>query len=291
MSDPTAHFQNLLSLPPRMAENFESLTGHARPEWFACSDPPGRQLGSGGGTAYLLNQAWGETGEHASLSKWLRRSRKLIVHGSGSSRRLPSYAVEGKPLMPIPAFRWSRGQRLDQTLLDLQMPWYRRVLAHAPATTVALVASGDVLLRFDTDLPPFPSVDVLGLGMWVTPETAKDFGVFFTPRNKPQELAFFLQKPSASRIRELGAEYLYLVDTGMWLLSEKAMEVLLARCGWKIEEQGLDRKAQCRTSFMASSAWRWGNCPDWKIHSWPVCRVRSSRCRSQGFSTLGRAGS
>ena len=33
--------------------------------------------------------------------------------------------------MPIPVFRWSRGQRLDQSLLDLQLPDYQRVLAHA----------------------------------------------------------------------------------------------------------------------------------------------------------------
>ena len=39
--------------------------------------------------------------------------------GGGQSRRLPAYAPAGKLLMPIPVFRWSRGQRLDQTLLDL----------------------------------------------------------------------------------------------------------------------------------------------------------------------------
>lgn len=230
-------FQNLVSLPPNMAASFESLTGRKRPDWFACSDPPGRQLGSGGGTAHLLHRAWRDTSNGADFSTWLRESRKLIVHGSGSSRRLPAYAVEGKPLMPVPALRWSQGQKLDQTLLDLQLPWYHRVLGHAPASSSVLIASGDVLLRFGTDLPPFPAVDVLGLGMWVTPETAKDFGVFFTPRDKPHELAFFLQKPAPARIRELGADYLYLVDTGMWLLSERAVHVLLERCGWDAAAQ------------------------------------------------------
>lgn len=220
-----------------MAENFEELTGHRRPTWFACSDPPSRQLGSGGGTAHLLVEAWRGTSAHKNFQDWLHASRKLIVHGSGQSRRLPAYSVEGKPLMPIPVFRWSRGQRLDQTLLDLQLPAYQSVLAHAGPSSVALVTSGDVLLRFGLDLPSFPDVDVLGLGMWVTPETAAHFGVFFTPRQQPQRIAQFLQKPSPARIRELALDHLYLVDTGMWLLSERGVEVLLERSGWDAKQQ------------------------------------------------------
>jgi galactokinase/mevalonate kinase-like predicted kinase len=234
MSRSSALGQNLISLPPAMAQSFDELTGRRRPEWFAASDPPGTPLGSGGGTVHLLREAWRETGHGETFSEWLRAGRKLIVHGSGSSRRMPAYAAEGKPLMPVPVLRWSQGQRLDQTLLDLQMPSYQRVLDHAPSRTAVMVASGDVLLQFSTEMPVFPEVDVLGLGMWVTPEVAKDFGVFFTSRQNPLELAFFLQKPSAGRIRELGADYLYLIDTGMWLLSERAVNVLLEHSGWNV---------------------------------------------------------
>jgi galactokinase/mevalonate kinase-like predicted kinase len=138
--------------------------------------------------------------------------------------------------MPIPVFRWSRGQRLDQSLLDLQLPDYERVLAHAGPGTAALVTSGDVLLRFARELPPFPEVDVLGLGMWVAPEKAKHFGVFFSQRAHPTELAFFLQKPAAAKIRELAEDYLCLVDTGMWLLSERAVRVLMEHCGWETSQ-------------------------------------------------------
>jgi fucokinase / fucose-1-phosphate guanylyltransferase len=225
--------QYLLTLPPRMVAEFEALEGRQRPEWFAASDPPGQPLGSGGGTANLLAEAWRATAPAESFTDWLRRSRKLILHAGGLSRRLPAYAPVGKLLMPIPVFRWSRGQRLDQSLLDLQLPDYQRVLAHAGPRTVALITSGDVLLRFARELPPFPEVDVLGLGMRVAPEKAKDFGVFFSPRGHPTELAFFLQKPAASRIRELAEDHLCLVDTGMWLLSERAVRVLMERCGWE----------------------------------------------------------
>jgi galactokinase/mevalonate kinase-like predicted kinase len=77
-----------------------------------------------------------------------------------------------------------------------------------------------------------PDVDVLGLGMWVTPERASRHGVFFTSRAQPAELAFFLQKPSPARLRELAADHLCLVDTGLWLLSARAVAVLMRRCGW-----------------------------------------------------------
>ena len=225
--------QVLLTLPPRMALEFEALEGRPRPAWFATSDPPGSNLGSGAGTANLLADAWRGTAPDESFPAWLRSSRKLIIHGGGQSRRLPAYAATGKLLLPVPVIRWSRGQRLDQTLLELQLPEYERALAHASPASVAMVASGDVLLRLGRDLPPFPEVDVLGLGMWVMPQTAKDFGVFFSPRERPTELAFFLQKPAAERIRELATDYLALVDTGMWLLSERAVEVLMRRSGWR----------------------------------------------------------
>jgi galactokinase/mevalonate kinase-like predicted kinase len=224
--------QHLLTLPGAMARAFTSLEHRALPDWFAVADPPGANLGSGGATSQLLVSAWQAEAPSVPFARWLGARRRLLIHGGGQSRRLPAYAATGKPLMPIPVFRWAQGQRLDQTLLDLQLPDYRRILRHAPPTASVMVASGDVLLRFGKELPPFPAVDVLGLGMWVTPEKAKDFGVFFVPRSQPSVLGFFLQKPAPSRIRQLAGEYLYLVDTGMWLLSERAVRLLLRKSGW-----------------------------------------------------------
>jgi galactokinase/mevalonate kinase-like predicted kinase len=231
--------QFLLSLPSAMARDFAVLEKRQPPEWFATADPPGRKLGSGGGAAHLLVEAWRATGQppRQSFSDWLRSSRKLIIHCGGPGRRLPAYAPLGKLLMPVPVIRWVRGQRIDQTLLDIQVREYRRILDHASSPAPVLIASGEVLLRFGRELPVFPEVDVLGLGMWVTPEVAQHYGVFFCPRQQPNELAFFLQKPSAARLRELSADYLYLVDSGMWLLSERATQVLLRHCGWDSERE------------------------------------------------------
>ncbi len=251
--------QYLLTLPPRMAPEFEALEGRRRPEWFATSDPPSRPLGSGGGTANLLAEAWQATAPGDPFTGWLRQSRKLILHAGGLSRRLPAYAPSGKLLMPIPVFRWSCGQRLDQSLLDLQLADYQRVLAHAGPRTAALITSGDVLLRFARELPPFPEVDVLGLGMRVAAEQARDFGVFFSPRGQPDELAFFLQKPAAAKIRALAENYTCLVDTGMWLLSERAVRVLMERCGW--EGSGFEGGAARRYELYAEFGLALGKSP------------------------------
>ena len=237
MIEHTPAIQKLVSLPCRIVEHFSSLLNGVNPEWFTASDPPGKPLGSGGGTANLLFRAWQQAGSELSFGEWIARDRKLILHGGGQSRRLPAYAPISKLLIPVPVFRWSRGQRLDQTLMDLQLPEYERVLGHAAGDYPVMVTSGDVLLRFGKKLPEFPQVDVLGLGMWVNPELAKDFGVFFSHRTSPEEVQFFLQKPTVARIRQLNTEYLPFIDTGMWLLSPRAVDVLLQKCGWNAETQ------------------------------------------------------
>ena len=200
--------------------------------WFLASDPQGGSLGSGGGTAHLLVEAWKATGAGRSFAGWLRAGRKMMIHGGGQSRRLPAYAPVGKPFLPLPVIRGALGQRLDQTLLDIQRPVFDGVLQCAPDAYIAAVASGDVLLRFTPLAPPLPLADVLALGMPATPETAQRFGVFFFRRDTPRTLAFFLQKPTPDVIRGLAEEHLFLVDTGFWLFSERALLVLMERCGW-----------------------------------------------------------
>lgn len=205
--------------------------GHA-PEWISAHDPPGGKLGSGGGIAHLLRESWRKTAPSQRFESWLDESQKLLLMAGGQSRRLPAYAAPGKLLIPMPVLRWCIGQHLEQTLLDLQAPAYRSVLQAGSPHYRALVTSGDVLLRFNTDLGELPEADVLGFGMWVRPEVAGHFGVFFSPRENPSQWAFFRQKPSAEEILELADGHFYLVDTGMWLLSARAVDVLMRKCGW-----------------------------------------------------------
>lgn len=219
--------QVLLTVPPAMARLCQGGKGGS--DYFATTDPAGSRLGSGGATANLLLEAWSSTGAGKSFQGWLRESPKLVVHAGGQSRRLPAYAAEGKLFIPIPVFRWSQGQRMDQTLLDIQVPGYEKVLDQSGSHYRLMVASGDVILRFADELPELPKADILCLGMWIRPELARNFGVFFSRRETPDRLAFFLQKPTPATIREQTGEHIYLIDTGMWLFSERAVEVLMQR--------------------------------------------------------------
>jgi len=223
--------ERLISLPPAMSAYFPGTAEGAG--WFAACDPAGSKLGSGGGVAHLLVEAWRSNGGNESFEEWcVSPSLKLALMAGGQSRRLPAYAATGKILMPFPALRWADGQRLDQTLLDVQMPGFGHIATRVPSRSRVMVASGDVLLRFPPRLPAMPDADILGLGMWVDAHTASHFGVFFTPKSTPEELAFFLQKPNPKEITKLAADYLFLVDTGLWLLSAKAVSVLFKKCGW-----------------------------------------------------------
>ncbi len=227
----------LLSLPPNMQRQLAVCEPRIASSSFFTCDPPGNPLGSGGGTAHVLVEAWRSLGNDLSFEAWLSARRKVIIHGGGQSRRLPSYAGTGKLFIPVPAYRWSLGQRLDQNLLDLQYPFVESVVAKAGSQARVAIASGDVLLRTDEPLPTLPDADVVLMGLWARPEDAQHFGVMFCDRSDPLRLISFLQKPSPDRIRELAAENLFMIDVGLWLLSERAVMCLMAKCGWDAERE------------------------------------------------------
>ena len=146
--------KKLLSLPPNLVACFHQMTGLKRTEWFCSNDPVGQKLGSGGGSTWLLGQAFlSETGQqrpdNGNLSAqpgflgWLAGEKRLLLHAGGQSRRLPAYAPSGKVLTPIPVFRWERGQRLSQDLLSLQIPLYERIMKAAPDSLHTMIVSGD----------------------------------------------------------------------------------------------------------------------------------------------------
>ncbi len=220
----------LLTLPAASAAAFRPWSDAVQ-STFVTSDPPGRQLGSGGGTAHALVAAWRQSGV-ADFDTWLAVSRKLLVHGSGQSRRLPAYAAEGKPLLPLPLCAGTPGQAPDQRLLDVQFQSYQRLVWHAPASYRVVVTCGDVLLRNDAPLAAYPQADVLIVGIPSSPEEASHHGVLFGCEEAPERLRFFLQKPPPERIRALAATHACFLDTGVWLLSARAVQVLLQCCAW-----------------------------------------------------------
>ena len=219
--------KKLLSLPPNLVECFHDIMHADHKEWFCTSDPVGRKLGSGGGTAWLLDACRKEEGDKTGLADWLAKEKRILLHAGGQSRRLPGYAPSGKILTPIPVFRWARGQRLTQNLLSLQLPLYEEIMDKAPERLHTLIASGDVYIRATQPLQDIPDVDVVCYGLWVDPELAKNHGVFVSSRKEPEKLDFMLQKPSVEEMAGLMQDYLFLMDIGIWLLSDRAVELMV----------------------------------------------------------------
>jgi len=238
--------KKLLSLPPNLVRKtsdgktiFHEITGLSQDDYFCTCDPEGHRVGSGGGTVWLLWQAFlnvlPSSSEEGAFYNWLASEKRILLHAGGQSRRLPSYAPSGKILTPVPVFRWERGQRLSQDLLSLQLPLYEQIMEMAPECLHTMVVSGDVLIRVRGDqrqvsLPPVPNADVVCYGMWLDASIAKDHGVFLADRRTPHVLKQMLQKPSVERLQELQRQHYFLTDIGVWLLSDKAVEMLFRHC-------------------------------------------------------------
>jgi galactokinase/mevalonate kinase-like predicted kinase len=224
--------KKLLSLPPNLVEVFHEVTGLSRDEYFCTCDPVGHRLGSGGGTAWLLQEAYRsqESGVGSQeFEAWLAKEKRILIHAGGQSKRLPSYAVSGKVLMPLPVFRWERGQRLSQNLLSVQLPLYEKMMAMAPDNIHTMVVSGDVLIRATQPLQPIPEADIVCYGLWLDASVAKNHGVFVSSRQTPSVLKQMLQKPSIQTLTDLQRDHFYLTDIGVWLLSDKAVRLLMQR--------------------------------------------------------------
>ena len=225
--DTYINMKKLLSLPPNLVNSFHKIAKVNVDEWFCTSDPVGARLGSGGGTTWLIEACRQNEAPQIPVKEWLAKEKRILLHAGGQSRRLPGYAPSGKILTPIPVFRWARGQKLSQNLLSLQLPLYEEIMYKAPDSLHTLIASGDVYIRNSEPLQDIPEVDVVCYGLWVDPALATNHGVFVSDRQTPDKLDFMLQKPSLDDLGKLAQTHLFLMDIGVWLLSDRAMELLM----------------------------------------------------------------
>lgn len=228
--------KKLLSLPPNLVHTdeagqmvFHRITGLSAKEYYCTCDPEGHRIGSGGGTTWLLEQAYRDEAGQASFDEWLSNEKRILIHAGGQSRRLPAYAPSGKILTPVPVLRWERGQRLSQDLLSLQLPLYEQLMEMAPEGIHTMIVSGDVLVRTSQPLGAIPNADVVCYGLWLDAAVAKNHGVFVSDRRTPQVLKQMLQKPSVEQLHGLQKQHYYLTDIGVWLLSDRAVKLLKKR--------------------------------------------------------------
>jgi fucokinase len=187
-------------------------------------DPQGQRIGSGGSTIYSLLKVLNRETETSRLAKFsaarieeiLNRLRILIIHAGGDSRRLPAYGPCGKIFIPIPG---RSDSSLGNTIFDRQFPIYRELPPTLSGKGQVVVTTGDVLLFFHPEDVKFRGKGVTGLGCAISPEQAKNHGVFSADRNG--EVQHFLQKPSIPEQKKRGA-----IDTqGQALLDIGVMEI------------------------------------------------------------------
>ena len=219
----------LLSLPENAASSFELNQNKKGSDWFSTSDPKDKRVGSGGGSVWLLEEAHRSEQSTLSFEEWLHNKKRILIHAGGQSRRLPAYAAGGKSSIPIPVFRWKRGQKLSQNLLSLQLPLYEKLLAEFDDNQNTLIASGDVLIRTEEALPTAVEADVVCYGLWVDSALATRHGVFASKRESPETLDMMMQKPDLQQLEQMSQTHFFLMDVGVWVLSDRAVEVLRKR--------------------------------------------------------------
>ncbi len=214
-----------------MSRGFASVYPERADSLFVTSDPEGSQLGSGGGTVHLLLEAYRKTGSGKSFLDWLSAGQKCLIHGSGESRRLQSYSSQGKPMIPLPDMPSRKAIPAQPALIDLQIESYSRIARIAPESYRVMVTCGDVHLSFSELIPAFPEADILFVGMLAPPEEAQHHGVMICDASNPSHLLRFLQKPEPETLCSLDSTETFLLDTGVWLFSEKAVLALMGKCG------------------------------------------------------------
>lgn len=176
-------------------------------ETLVVADPGGRRIGSGGSTLYclmeVLHRRLGPRLAKADPRAWervLSELRILIVHAGGDSRRLPAYGPCGKIFIPVPG---ENDSAVCLSLFDRQLPTYLALPAPAPGRGQVVIASGDVLLRFDPTCVRFTRQGVTGLACYAQPEQASRHGVFCC--GPSDDVTLYLQKPSIAEQKRMGA--------------------------------------------------------------------------------------
>ena len=112
-------------------------------------------------------------------------------------------------------------------------------MAKASEGLNTMVVSGDVLIRANQPLPPMPKADVVCYGLWLDATVARNHGVFVSSHDTPQVLKQMLQKPSIEKLQQLQNDHYYLTDIGIWLLSDRAVRLLMQRCNCHVDSNSV----------------------------------------------------
>ena len=159
-------------------------------QFLVVPDPPDRKVGSGGATINAL----GVLGKN---HPWWLSHRALLVHSGGDSRRLPQYSPVGKlfGVLPSRAHPKATTTVFDETM-TLSTAWAEQM------PNGLLIASGDVILRFDANSVQWDRPGATGVAMRLDVETGGHHGVYVV--GDDDQVYTFLQKPTAIEVKAAG---------------------------------------------------------------------------------------
>ena len=156
-------------------------------------DPDDRRVGSGGATINAL----GVLGKDKA---WWEAHRALLIHSGGDSRRLAPVLAGWQTLWVLPSRTRPRGTTtvFDETM-TLSAAWAEGV------SNGLLVASGDVVLRFDASEVEWNRPGVTGVAMRLNAETGSHHGVYVVGAG--DQVYTFLQKPALQEMKAAGGVF------------------------------------------------------------------------------------
>ncbi|MGD0346913.1 MAG: L-fucokinase [Terracidiphilus sp.] len=159
-------------------------------KFLVVPDPGGQRVGSGGATINAL----GILGKDRA---WWSGHRALLVHSGGDSQRLPQYSPGGKlfGILPVRSQPRATTTVFDETML-LSSAWAENM------RNGLLVASGDVVLHFDSSEVQWDRPGVIGVAMRLDMEQAVHHGVYAVGAD--DQVYTFLQKPSPAEVEAAG---------------------------------------------------------------------------------------
>ena len=196
-------------------------------EFLVVPDPGDRRVGSGGATINALG-VLAQT-HPIELLAWWSSHRVLLVHSGGDSRRLPQYSPVGKLFGVLPS-RTRAGETttvFDETM-ELSAAWAEGI------PNGLLVASGDVVLRFDASKVCWGRPGATGVAMKLDAETGSHHGVYVV--GQADQVYTFLQKPAFATIKAAGGVYedgRVAVDIGLLRFDSELTVALTELAGFR----------------------------------------------------------
>ena len=202
-------------------------------------DPGGQRIGSGGATLNALRSLGLEFPPAAD-----HRSRVLLVHAGGDSRRLAWANVFGKPFIPVPLL--ADPDRGVPSLFDQLLAVFAP-LAVALQRGGLVSATGDVLPLFSASTLSITPDSATVVTSPQPLDTAGRHGVIAP--GPGESVRMLLQKPSVADLcqsQALVGGGAALVDTGIYVFTGKASQALfrLSRAEPSLVEQLMERPMQ-----------------------------------------------